>query len=130
MGADGYLLIIEFSKVKTALAGRDPERLGWSRRILLGREVLLRYWDADGKGGDLYHDPRGLVGHHRQLFHDLAWLNKEGKDVINVQGWRVVKRADVLSGLAAINADDLAESERWVTLGNVLDAAEDWQMWT
>jgi hypothetical protein len=51
--------------------------------------------------------------------------------VINVQGWRVVKRGDVASGLAAISAGDLAESERWVTLGRVLDAAaEDWQVWT
>ena len=131
MGADGHLLFVEVSKVQAALAGRDPVRLGWSRRTLLGREVLWRYRDTEGRGDDVYNDPRGLADHHRQLAHDLAWLDKEGKDVINVQGWRVVRREAVVGGLAAIAAADLAEAERWVALGKALDAAaEDWQVWT
>ena len=131
MGADGHLLIIEVSKVRAALTGTDPERLGWRRRTLIGREVLWRYRDTEGRGDDVYNDPRGLAEHHQQLAHDLAWLDKEGKDVINVQGWRVVRRADVVSGLAAISASDLAEAERWVLLGRSLDAAaEDLEVWT
>ena len=131
MGADGHLLIIEVSKVQAVLVGRDPGRLGWNRRTLLGREVLWRYWDTEGRGDDVYNDPRSPAERHHQLAYDLAWLDKEGKDQINVQGWRVIKRTDVAFGLASIKGGDLAEAERWVVLGKTLDAAaEDWQVWT